>query len=170
VVAHELTHGVTQHTAGLIYYGQSGALNESMSDVFGTVIQQAIDGKTADDADWLIGNDIMGPDLYGEALRSMKAPGSAYDNYIMGKDPQPDHMTRYYHGADDNQGVHINSGIPNKVFYLVSDSAAPVAHCPLRRLCLYGSGFRSLADQEQTGAGWIHADRPGSPKRGGTIK
>ena len=139
VIAHELTHGVTQYTAGLIYYGQSGALNESMSDVFGTVIQQAIDGTTADDADWLIGNDIMGPDLFGEALRSMKAPGTAYDNYIFGKDPQPDHMTRYYHGADDNQGVHINSGIPNKVFYLVAmdigtDKAALIWYSTLQRL------------------------------------
>ena len=139
VVAHELTHGVTQHTAGLVYYGQSGALNESMSDVFGTVIQQSIDGTTADDADWLIGNDIMGPELYGEALRSMKAPGTAYDNYIFGKDPQPDHMIRYYHGADDNQGVHINSGIPNKVFYLVAmdigtDKAALIWYSTLQRL------------------------------------
>lgn len=139
VIAHELTHGVTQHTAGLNYYGQSGALNESMSDVLGTVIQQAINGTTADDADWLIGNDIMGPDLYGEALRSMKAPGTAYDNYILGKDPQPDHMTFYYHGADDNQGVHINSGIPNKVFYLVAmdigtDKAALIWYQTLQRL------------------------------------
>jgi Zn-dependent metalloprotease len=154
VIAHELTHGVTQHSAGLIYYGQSGALNESMSDVFGTVIQQAIDGTTADDADWLIGNDIMGPELYGEALRSMKAPGTAYDNYILGKDPQPDHMTRYYHGADDNQGVHINSGIPNKVFYLVAmdigtDKAALIWYSTLQRLwpnALFGDFAYMVAD------------------------
>lgn len=87
VIGHELTHGVTQYAAGLIYYGQSGVLSESMSYVFGTVIQQAIDGTTANDADWLIGNGIMGPELYGEALRSMRAPGTAYDNYILGKDP-----------------------------------------------------------------------------------
>lgn len=62
----------------------------------------------------------MGPDLYGEALRSMKAPGTDYDNDLLGKDPQPDHMKNYYAGADDNQGVHINSGIPNKAFYLVT--------------------------------------------------
>ena len=139
VVAHELTHGVTQYTAGLIYYGQSGALNESMSDVFGTAIQQAIGETTAHDADWLIGNDIMGPELHGEALRSMKAPGTAYDNHIIGKDPQPDHMTRYYYGAGDNQGVHINSGIPNKVFYLVAmdigtDKAALIWYSTLQRL------------------------------------
>jgi Zn-dependent metalloprotease len=142
VVAHELTHGVTQYTAGLVYYGQSGALNESMSDVFGTVIQQAIEGTTAHDADWLIGNGIMGPELYGEALRSMKAPGTAYDNYIMGKDPQPDHLSRYYIGPADNQGVHINSGIPNKAFYLVAmdigtDKAALIWYATLQRLWPY---------------------------------
>lgn len=139
VIGHELTHGVTQYTAGLIYYGQSGALNESMSDVFGTVIQQAIEGTTADNADWLIGNGIMGPEMYGEALRSMKAPGTAYDNYIMGKDPQPDHLSRYYIGPADNQGVHINSGIPNKAFYLVAmdigtDKAALIWYTTLQRL------------------------------------
>ena len=154
VIGHELTHGVTQHTAGLMYYGQSGALNESMSDVFGTVIQQAIDGTTAHDADWLIGNDIMGPELYGEALRSMKAPGTAYDNYIMGKDPQPDHMTRYFYGAADNQGVHINSGIPNKVFYLVAmdigtEKAALIWYSTLQRLwpnALFGDFASMVAD------------------------
>ena len=139
VIGHELTHGVTQYTAGLQYFSQSGALNESFSDVFGTVIQQAINGQTADDADWLIGNLIMGPTLFGEALRSMKAPGTAYDNPLMGKDPQPDHMSHYYTGPADNQGVHINSGIPNRVFYLVAsdigtDKAALIWYNTLQRL------------------------------------
>jgi Zn-dependent metalloprotease len=120
VIGHELTHGVTQYTAALNYYSQSGALNESFSDVFGSAIEQAINGKNAGNADWLIGDGIMGPTLFGEALRSMKAPGTAYDNSLMGTDPQPDHMNNYYTGPRDNQGVHINSGIPNKVFYLVA--------------------------------------------------
>jgi Zn-dependent metalloprotease len=120
VVAHEFAHGVTQFTANLDYYSQSGALNESFSDVFGSAITQHVLKQDAGNADWLIGNEIMGPDLYGEALRSMKAPGTAYDNLIIGKDPQPDHMDNYYTGPADNQGVHINSGIPNKAFYLVS--------------------------------------------------
>lgn len=141
VIGHELTHGVTQYTAGLIYYSQSGALNEHFSDVFGSVIQQAIDGKNAGNADWLIGDGIMGPTLFGEALRSMKAPGTAYDNPLMGTDPQPDHMSNYYAGPADNQGVHINSGIPNKVFYLVatdnnlgSDKAALIWYTTLQNL------------------------------------
>ena len=120
VVAHELTHGVTQFTADLDYYSQSGALNESFSDVFGSVITQHKLGQNAGTADWLIGNEIMGPTLFGEALRSMKAPGTAYNNALMGQDPQPDHMNNYYTGPADNRGVHINSGIPNKAFYLVA--------------------------------------------------
>ncbi len=139
VVAHELTHGVTQHTCNLIYKDQSGALNEHFSDVFGTVIEQAIDGKTAHDADWLIGDGVMGPVLTGEALRSMRAPGAAYDNPIIGKDLQPDHISRYYFTPWDNGGVHINSGIPNKVFYLVAmdigtDKAALIWYDTLQKL------------------------------------
>jgi Zn-dependent metalloprotease len=122
VVAHELAHGVTQFTANLDYYSQSGALNEHFSDVFGSAITQHHKKQDAGQADWLIGDEIMGPTLFGEALRSMKAPGSAYDNPLIGQDPQPDHMSNYYAGPADNQGVHINSGIPNKAFYLVASA------------------------------------------------
>jgi Zn-dependent metalloprotease len=120
VVAHELGHGVTQFTANLNYEGQSGALNEHFSDVIGAVVTQTFSGETAETADWLIGNEIMGPDLQGEALRSMRAPGTAYDNPLMKTDPQPAHMSHYYQGDADNRGVHINSGIPNRAFYLVA--------------------------------------------------
>ncbi|MGH2788457.1 MAG: M4 family metallopeptidase [Actinomycetota bacterium] len=120
VVAHELAHGVTQFTAGLRYRSQSGALNEHFSDVFGTAITQWVAGQSADDADWLIGDEIMGPELYGEALRSMSAPGTAYANEFLGVDPQPAHMRDYYAGNADRQGVHINSGIPNRAFYRVA--------------------------------------------------
>ena len=118
VTAHELTHGIVQYTAGLTYQGQSGALNEHFADVFGSVIKQVAKKQTAATADWLIGDEIMGPTLRGQALRSMKAPGTAYDNALMGKDPQPDHMNNIYKGSADHGGVHINSGIPNKVFFL----------------------------------------------------
>jgi len=120
VIAHELGHGVTQYTANLNYEGQSGALNEHFSDVLGTVVTQAHNGETAATADWLIGDEIMGPDLQGEALRSMRAPGTAYDDPLMRTDPQPAHMDLYYRGDADNRGVHINSGIPNRAFYLVA--------------------------------------------------
>lgn len=120
VVAHELAHGVTQFTSGLIYQGESGALNEHFSDVFGTAITQWSAGEKPHDADWLIGDEIMGPELYGEALRSMAHPGTAYDNPILGKDPQPAHYADRFTGSADNGGVHINSGIANRAFYLVA--------------------------------------------------
>ncbi|MBH1933174.1 M4 family metallopeptidase [Streptomyces sp. AV19] len=119
VIGHELTHGVTQYTANLEYYGQSGALNESVSDVFGVLIKQYALGQTAADANWLIGEGLLGPGLKG-ALRSMKAPGTAFDNPQMGKDPQPGSMEDYVRTPRDNGGVHINSGIPNRAFYLLA--------------------------------------------------
>jgi Zn-dependent metalloprotease len=122
VAAHELTHGVTEVEAQLFYYGQSGALNEHVSDVLGCVVRQYVNGREdASEADWLIGKGIWRDDIQGEALRSMKAPGTAHDDPLIGKDPQPDHMDNFYRGSDDNRGVHRNSGIPNKAFYLVAD-------------------------------------------------
>ncbi|TJZ55754.1 M4 family metallopeptidase [Streptomyces piniterrae] len=121
VIGHELTHGVTQYTANLDYLGQSGALNESISDVFGSLIKQYSLGQSAEEADWLIGKDLLGPDIdSGQALRSMKAPGTAYDDDVLGKDPQPATMKDFVTTEDDNGGVHINSGIPNHAFYLAA--------------------------------------------------
>ncbi|MFF4536142.1 M4 family metallopeptidase [Streptomyces aureus] len=124
VIGHELSHGVTENTAGLKYHNQSGALNESMSDVFGSLVKQWSLKQSVDDADWLIGPDIFTPGIDADALRSMKAPGHAYDNDLFGKDPQPDHMEHFVKLPDtergDLGGVHINSGIPNKAFYLAA--------------------------------------------------
>ena len=120
VIAHELGHGIVQWTAGFAFHDQSSALNEHFADMFGSVVTQHVNGETAEDADWLIGDEIMGPELYGEAIRSMAAPGTAYDNPLFGKDVQPDHMKDFYTGTADNGGVHINSGIMNKAFYLTA--------------------------------------------------
>jgi Zn-dependent metalloprotease len=120
VTAHELTHGVTQATANLTYEGQSGALNESISDVFGSLAKQYALGQSAADADWLIGAGLFQPGVQGVALRSMNAPGTAYDDPRLGKDPQPADMSGYVDTQDDYGGVHINSGIPNRAFYLVA--------------------------------------------------
>jgi Zn-dependent metalloprotease len=120
VIGHELTHGVTQYEAGLDYHGQSGALNEHMSDVFGSLVKQHTLRQTAKKADWLIGVGLWAKGIHGKALRSMKAPGTAYDDPRIGKDPQPAHMDGYVDTDDDNGGVHINSGIPNHAFYLAS--------------------------------------------------
>lgn len=118
VIGHELAHGVTQAEAGLVYQGQSGALNESVSDVFGSLVRQRALGQTAAEADWLIGADLLLPGVEGVALRSMRAPGTAYDDDVLGRDPQPGHMADYVETLDDNGGVHINSGIPNRAFHL----------------------------------------------------
>jgi len=121
VIGHELAHGVTEHEAQLINQGQSGALNESLSDVFGSLVRQhANHRQPAVDADWLIGEGLFTGKIAGKALRSLKAPGTAYNDEVIGKDPQPDHMDRYVHTTRDNGGVHINSGIPNKAFYLTA--------------------------------------------------
>jgi Zn-dependent metalloprotease len=117
VIGHELTHGVTEHEAGLIYFGQPGALNESMSDVMGSLLKQYVNNQKATAADWIIGEGLLMPGINGVGIRSMKAPGTAYDDPLLGKDPQPAHMKKYVRGLDDNGGVHVNSGIPNHAFY-----------------------------------------------------
>lgn len=126
VIGHELTHGVDQYTFNLLYEGQSGALNESYSDVFGSMVKQFKLQQTADTADWLIGDGLLkniGDKHY--ALRSMKAPGTGYINHPdLGTDPQPATMDAYVvlanDDANDDGGVHINSGIPNHAFYLAA--------------------------------------------------
>jgi Zn-dependent metalloprotease len=120
VIGHELTHGVTQYTAALQYHDQSGALNEHISDAFGIMVKQYTLGQTVSQSDWLIGVGLLGPNVRGKAIRSMKAPGTAYDDPLLGKDPQPAHMSGYVTGSDDNGGVHINSGILNRAFYLAA--------------------------------------------------
>jgi Zn-dependent metalloprotease len=127
VVGHELTHGVTEDEAQLEYAYQSGALNESISDVFGSLVKQKTQNQTADQADWLIGAELLsdsvkkdpnsGPNI---AIRSMKDPGSAFNHPLLGKDPQPKHMKDFVKTFEDNRGVHINSGIPNHAFYLAA--------------------------------------------------
>jgi len=120
VIGHELTHGVTQYEAALEYQGQAGALNESFSDVFGTLIKQHALKQTVDKADWLIGAGLFTRKVNGIALRSMKEPGSAYNDPTIGKDPQPGHMKDFVNTTSDNGGVHINSGIPNRAYYLTA--------------------------------------------------
>jgi len=128
VIGHELTHGVTEDEAGLLYFMQSGALNESMSDVFGIMVKQKALGLTVDKSDWLIGEELFhGTTLHGDALRSMKAPGTAYDDPLLGKDPQPGNMKNYVNTFKDNGGVHINSGIPNHAFYLAATAVGGFA-------------------------------------------
>jgi Zn-dependent metalloprotease len=127
VIGHELTHGVTQYTAGLQYEGQSGALNEHFSDVFGVLVKQwSLKQNNPQTAGWLVGEGLLKPSINGKALRSMSDPGTAYDDEEsgLGKDPQPAHMRNYRELPNteqgDHGGVHINSGIPNRAFYLAA--------------------------------------------------
>ncbi|MBI6547471.1 M4 family metallopeptidase [Xenorhabdus lircayensis] len=122
ITAHELTHGVTESEAKLDYAYQSGALNESVSDVFGIMVKQYVNNQRANESDWLIGQGIFGPALNPDndpniALRSFKNPG-----YANLKDNQVGHMKQYQDLSvrDDQGGVHKYSGIPNKAFYLLA--------------------------------------------------
>jgi Zn-dependent metalloprotease len=144
VVGHELTHGVTQHEANLTYSGQSGALNESVSDVFGIQVKQFALKQDVTQSDWLIGEDIVGFALK-PALRSMKAPGTANPH-----DTQPSNMDQYLPGGD----VHVNSGIPNHAFYVVAtalggnawDAAGKIWYATLTDSALAaGSTFQDFA-------------------------
>jgi len=153
VIGHELGHGVTQHEAALDYRGQSGALNEHISDVIGIMIKQDKLGQTAAESDWLIGAGLFGPLVRGKAVRSMKAPGTAYDDPVLGRDPQPAHMRNYVTSAADNGGVHINSGIPNYAFYrfatalggLVWPVAGRIWYEVLKTQLFPHSGFQDFA-------------------------
>jgi Zn-dependent metalloprotease len=120
VIAHELTHGFTQFTSRLVHSGQSGALNESVSDCFGSMVKQMQLGQSAHQADWLVGEGLFTSAVNGVAVRSLKAPGTAYNDPVLGRDPQPSTMDGYLDDAQDDGEVHANSGIPNHAFYLAA--------------------------------------------------
>jgi Zn-dependent metalloprotease len=120
VIGHELGHGVVQYTADLVYAGQAGALDESVADVLGALVEQHAAGQRADEATWLIGQGLFRPGVRGVALRSMAAPGTAYDDPVLGRDPQPGHLSDLVVTDEDDGGVHLNSGIPNRAFHLAA--------------------------------------------------
>ncbi|SEM81361.1 M4 family metallopeptidase [Lihuaxuella thermophila] len=147
VVGHELTHAITEKTANLEYHNESGALNESISDIFGAMV---------DSGDWLLGEDVYTPKQSGDAFRSMSNP-TQYD--------QPDHYSRYVRLPDtpdgDYGGVHINSGINNKAAYLLAEGGthygvnvtgigrAKTAKIYYRALTLYLTSRSTFADMRQ---------------------
>ncbi|MDN4071618.1 M4 family metallopeptidase [Fictibacillus terranigra] len=107
VVGHELTHAVTERSSNLVYQNESGALNEAISDIFGTLVE-FYDNRNPD---YQIGEDIYTPNTPNDALRSMSDPAKYGD---------PDHYSKRYTGTSDNGGVHTNSGIINKQAYLLA--------------------------------------------------
>lgn len=107
VLGHEYSHGVTENESNLTYSGESGHLNESISDIFGAMVERSVLGETADT--WLIGEDAWTPGTAGDALRYMNDPaddGYSYD---------------YYSSSIGSVDVHYGSGVPNLVFYLMSE-------------------------------------------------
>ncbi len=122
VLGHELAHALTQYTAGLIYADQPGALNESVSDVFAACLLQRSLDQTVDEASWLIGEGLFLPGVQARGLRDMAAPGTAYDDPALGRDPQVGSMADYVLTDDDDGGVHLNSGIANRAFHLAATS------------------------------------------------
>jgi Zn-dependent metalloprotease len=121
VIASDLVQGIIQAEAHLQHWHQSGALANSISDVFGSLVKQYFLKQTTTQADWLIGAGLLHSKVKGIALRSLASPGTAYDDHaFLGKDPQPAHMRNYLRTTADSGGVHINSGIPNHAFYLVA--------------------------------------------------
>ncbi|HMG90049.1 MAG TPA: M4 family metallopeptidase, partial [Chryseolinea sp.] len=140
VAGHEMTHGVVQSTANLEYQGESGAINESLADIFGSMM---------DPSDWLIGEDVVKPGVFpGGALRSMQDPhngGTSFSSLGF----QPRHKNEAYTGLEDNGGVHINSGIPNHAFYkyaeaITRDKAADVFYKALDDYLTKSSKFIDL--------------------------
>jgi Zn-dependent metalloprotease len=114
VIGHELTHGVTQHTLGLAYANEAGGLNESMSDVFGSMFRQWQANQDVNTADWLIGRDILGPTAIAKGftcLRDLSNPAAVHC-----LSPQPTHFSQYHGGMDP----HSSSGIPNFAFYKIA--------------------------------------------------
>jgi Zn-dependent metalloprotease len=164
VIAHELSHGVTQYTAALLYQDQPGALNEHISDAFGIMIKQNHLGLSSAQSDWLIGVGLYAKGINGKAIRSMAAPGTAYDDPMLGKDPQPAHMRDFVNTADDNGGVHINSGIPNHAFYLAAialggnawDVAGRIWYEVLTKRLNSDAGFAAFAKATVASAGDLY--------------
>jgi Zn-dependent metalloprotease len=164
VIGHELTHGVTQFEAKLNYFQQPGALNESMSDVFGSLVKQYQLAQTSAEADWIIGAGLLTANVNGVGIRSMKAPGTAYDDPVLGKDPQPAHMKDYVNTISDNGGVHINSGIPNHAFYTTAvelgghawEKAGQIWFVTLKDKLSSGSNFQDCANLTYQVAGELY--------------
>jgi Zn-dependent metalloprotease len=171
IIGHELTHGVTQFEAGLVYRDQPGALNEHFSDVFGSLVKQRLRNQTAAEADWIIGEGLLTPNVNGVGIRSMKAPGTAYDDPVLGRDPQPRHMSNYQDVSYDNGGVHINSGIPNHAFYATAmeiggyawEKAGQIWYVTLRDRLNASSVFQEAAQQTYLVAGSLYGN--GSPEQ-----
>ena len=148
-----------------LYRGQPGALYESYSDIFASLIKQKRLGQTAATADWTIGSGFValvnGEDIPSSEnkspLRSLKAPGTAYTD-----DYQVAHIDDLYTGSENNGDIHFNSGIPNKAFYeaaiaIGSDQAGQIWYEALSKLSPT-SDFQQAADATYQIAGKLYGN------------
>ncbi|WP_088014283.1 M4 family metallopeptidase [Gottfriedia acidiceleris] len=174
VAGHEMTHGVVEHTADLIYKGESGAINESLADVLGNFAQITATGVT----EWELGEDITTPNIPGDGgLRSMSNPAAKTTSY-MPSGHYPDTYQGRYLGTDDNGGVHINSGINNKAAYLLTQGGTnngitikgmgklKAEKVYYRALTLYltsSSGFKEMREAAIQAARDLYPDKNGAP-------
>lgn len=179
IVAHELSHGVTQYEAALRYENQSGALNEHFSDVFGVLARQwANNERRPAKADWSVGRGLFRKkSMAGMSLRSMSAPGTAHDDPEFGRDPQPalmKHFVKLPNTADgDWGGVHYNSGIPNKAFHLAAvaiggpawDVPGHIWYVALTQRLRDNASFRKCAYETISVAGNYHGPKVGQAVR-----
>ena len=161
VVGHELTHGVVQYECNLEYHDEPGALNEHFADVFGILVKQWRSGQTAAQADWLVGEEILGPAVHAKGIRTFRGEKAYVGDPVLGTDPQPKHLRDLYNGPEDRGGVHLNSGIPNHAFYRAAialggrawETVGWIWYETLKRLGR-SSGFREAARASIEVAGW----------------
>jgi Zn-dependent metalloprotease len=163
VVGHELSHGVVDHTSGLEYRGEPGALNEHFADVFGALVKQWKRKQGAAEADWRIGAEILGRGTRARALRTFKDEPAFRDDPLLGDDPQPKHLRDKYTGSADAGGVHINSGIPNHAFYRAALALGGAAWERAGRIWYetlgtlhWRSDFAAMAERTVRSAGALH--------------
>lgn len=153
VAGHELSHGVVENSANLVYQNEPGAMNESFADIFGAMI---------DRDDWLIGEEVVRPGVFpGGALRSISDPHNGAQTGDFGRGWQPRHMNERYTGTEDNGGVHLNSGIPNYAFYLFAtqvgkERAEKVFYRALTTYLTRSSGFKELRYAVEQAAGDLY--------------
>jgi Zn-dependent metalloprotease len=163
-----------------------------MSDVFGSLVKQYQRQQTPAEADWIIGEGLFTSNVNGTGIRNMKEPGTAYDDPVLGKDPQPGHMDDYVKTIEDNGGVHINSGIPNRAFYVTAiemggyawEKAGQIWYKTLTDRLSARSNFQDAAnltfgmagdlfgvgslEQQAVGTGWLEVGiTPGAGNGGG---
>ncbi|MED1205760.1 M4 family metallopeptidase [Heyndrickxia acidicola] len=178
VTGHEMTHGVISNTANLTYQDESGAINESLADIFGEFIQINNTGK----ADWQMGEDVYTPNIPGDGgLRSFSDPASLkVSTTYMPSGHYPDTYQDRYQGTLDNGGVHINSGINNKADYLICQGGtnngititgigtSKAQQIYYRALTLYltpSSGFHEMREAAIQAARDLYPDKNGAPSQ-----